>query len=45
VALSLTLTPQDLQTLDAAYPVRSVDVLRSLLNRSKRWLQSFFSVH
>ena len=45
VALSLTLTPQDVQTLDAAYPVRSADVLRSLLNRSKRWLQSFFSAH
>jgi diketogulonate reductase-like aldo/keto reductase len=41
VALSLTLTPQELQTLDAAHPVRSADVLRSLLDRSKRWLRSF----
>ena len=41
VALSLTLTPQELQTLDAAHPVRSVDVLRSLLDRGKRWLRSF----
>jgi diketogulonate reductase-like aldo/keto reductase len=41
VALSLTLTPQELQTLDAAHPVQSLDVLRSLLDRSKRWLRSF----
>ena len=41
VALSLTLTPQQLQILDAAYPLRSADVLRSLLDRSKRWLRSF----
>ena len=41
VALSLTLTPQELQTLDAAYPIRSADVLRSLLGRSKRWVRSF----
>ena len=44
VALSLTLTPQELQTLDAAHPVRSADFLRSLLERSKRWLRSFWSV-
>jgi diketogulonate reductase-like aldo/keto reductase len=41
VALSLTLTPQELQILDAAYPVGSGDVLRSLLDRSKRWVRSF----
>ena len=41
VALSLTLTPQELQTLDAAHPVLPADVLRSLLDRSKRWLRSF----
>ena len=41
VALSLTLTRQELETLDAAHPVRSVDVLRSLLDRGKRWLRSF----
>ena len=41
VALSLTLTSQELETLDAAHPVRPTDVLRSLLDRSKRWLRSF----
>jgi diketogulonate reductase-like aldo/keto reductase len=41
VALSLTLTPQELQTLDAAFPMRSTDILRSLLGRGKRWLRSF----
>jgi diketogulonate reductase-like aldo/keto reductase len=40
VALSLTLTPQELETLDAAHPVRTVDVLRSLLDRGRRWLRS-----
>jgi diketogulonate reductase-like aldo/keto reductase len=46
-ALSLTLTPQELQELDAARPIRWADVLRSLLhrsvalNRSARWLRSF----
>jgi diketogulonate reductase-like aldo/keto reductase len=43
VALSLTLTPQDLQTLDAAHPTRTADVLRSLLDRSNRWLRTFGS--
>jgi diketogulonate reductase-like aldo/keto reductase len=43
VALSLTLTPQELQTLDAAHPVRVVDVLRSLLDRGKGWLRNFKS--
>jgi diketogulonate reductase-like aldo/keto reductase len=41
VALSLTLTPQELQTLDTAFPMRSTDILRSLLDRSRRWLRSF----
>jgi diketogulonate reductase-like aldo/keto reductase len=41
VALSLTLTPQELQTLDAAFRMRATDILRSLLDRSKRWLRSF----
>jgi hypothetical protein len=36
VALSLKLTPQELETLDAAHPVRSVDGLRSLLDRGRR---------
>jgi diketogulonate reductase-like aldo/keto reductase len=41
VALSLTLTPQELQTLDAAFPMRSADMLRSLLDRGRRWVRSF----
>jgi diketogulonate reductase-like aldo/keto reductase len=41
VALSLTLTPHELQALDAAYPVSSMDILRSLKDRGKRWLRSF----
>jgi diketogulonate reductase-like aldo/keto reductase len=41
VALSLTLTPQELQALDAAYPISSMDFLRSLKDRGKRWLRSF----
>jgi diketogulonate reductase-like aldo/keto reductase len=41
LALSLTLTSEELQTLDAAYPIRSADVLRSLLDRSKQWMRSF----
>ena len=40
VALSLMLTSQELQTLDAAHPIGSTDVLRSLFDRSKRWLRS-----
>jgi diketogulonate reductase-like aldo/keto reductase len=46
-ALSVTLTPQELQELNAAHPIRWADVLRSLLhrsvllNRSARWLQNF----
>ena len=43
-AFSLTLTPQELQELDAAHPVRSAEFLRSLLDRSRRWLRSFRSV-
>jgi diketogulonate reductase-like aldo/keto reductase len=38
VALSLQLTPQDVQTLEAAHSVTSVDVMRSWLSRGKRWL-------
>jgi len=41
VALSLTLTPQELHALDAAYPISSMDILRSLKDRGKRWLRSF----
>ena len=43
VALLLTLTPQEIQTLDATHPVRPADVMRSLLDRGKRWLRSFRS--
>ena len=39
VALSLMLTPQDIQTLDAAHPLRWTDVLRFLFDRSKLWLR------
>jgi diketogulonate reductase-like aldo/keto reductase len=41
VALSLKLTRQELEILDAAFAMRSTDILRSLLDRSKRWLRSF----
>ena len=41
VALSLTLTPEELQTLDSAFPMRSTDILRSLLDRGRRWMRSF----
>jgi len=43
VALSLTLTPQELQTLDAAHSIRAADLLRSLLDRGRGWLRSFQS--
>ncbi len=41
VALSLTLTPQELQALDEAHPIRAADVMRSLLDRGKGWLRNF----
>jgi len=41
VALSLTITPQELQTLDTAFPMQSADMLRSLLDRGKRWMRNF----
>ena len=41
VALSLTLSPQEIETLDATHPVRPADIMRSLLDRGKRWLRSF----
>ena len=41
VALSLMLTPQELQILDAAHPLRWVNLLRPLLDRSKRWLRNW----
>lgn len=39
VALSLTLTPQDIEVLEAAHPIGSMDYLRSLASRSRRWLR------
>jgi diketogulonate reductase-like aldo/keto reductase len=41
VALSLTLTPHELEVLDAAHPVQAKDFLRSALDRGKRWLRNF----
>jgi diketogulonate reductase-like aldo/keto reductase len=38
-ALSLTLTPQEIETLSAAHPMRSMDFLRSLLDRGRRWVR------
>jgi diketogulonate reductase-like aldo/keto reductase len=39
VALSLRLTPEDIQTLDAAFPMSSKDKLRVLVDRTRRWLR------
>jgi diketogulonate reductase-like aldo/keto reductase len=39
-ALSLMLTPQELQMLEAAHPLRWRNLLRPLLDRSERWLRS-----
>ncbi len=39
VALSLMLTPKDIEILDAAHPRRWTDVLRFLFDRSKLWLR------
>jgi diketogulonate reductase-like aldo/keto reductase len=39
VALSMTLTAQELQTLYAAFPMPQTNMLRSLLDRSKRLLR------
>jgi diketogulonate reductase-like aldo/keto reductase len=38
-ALSLTLTQQEIGTLNAAHPIRAADILRSLLDRGRRWLR------
>jgi diketogulonate reductase-like aldo/keto reductase len=38
VALSLRLTPEDIQALDAAFPMSSKDKLRVLVDRAKGWL-------
>jgi diketogulonate reductase-like aldo/keto reductase len=39
-ALSLTLSPQEIKTLNAAHPIRAAEVLRCLLDRGRRWLRS-----
>jgi diketogulonate reductase-like aldo/keto reductase len=39
-ALTLTLTPQEIETLNAAHPVRAGDFLRALLDRGRRWLRN-----
>jgi diketogulonate reductase-like aldo/keto reductase len=39
-ALTLTLTPQEIETLNAAHPVRAGDFLRLLLDRDRRWLRN-----
>ena len=44
VALSLTLTPHELEILEAAHPVGPGDVLRSLVDSSKRWVRRFRKV-
>jgi diketogulonate reductase-like aldo/keto reductase len=43
VALSLELTPQEIEKLDASHPIPA-DFLRILRNRGKRWLRRFRSV-
>jgi diketogulonate reductase-like aldo/keto reductase len=39
-ALTLTLTPREIETLNAAHPVRAGDFLRSLLDQGRRWLRN-----
>jgi diketogulonate reductase-like aldo/keto reductase len=39
-ALSLTLTPQEIDTLNAAHPIRAADYLRSLFDRGRQWLRN-----
>ena len=39
-ALYLTLTPQEIETLNAAHPVRAGDFLRSLLDQGRQWLRN-----
>ena len=44
VALSLTLSPQEFQALDAMHPIKPTAIMRSLLDDGKRWLRSFRNV-
>jgi diketogulonate reductase-like aldo/keto reductase len=39
-ALSLTLTPQEIDALNAAHPIRAADYLRSLFDRGRQWLRN-----
>jgi diketogulonate reductase-like aldo/keto reductase len=39
-ALSLTLTSKEIETLNAAHPLRPTDYLRSLLDRGRRWIRN-----
>jgi diketogulonate reductase-like aldo/keto reductase len=39
LALSLALTAQEIETLNAAHPISPTDYLRSLYHRGKRWLR------
>src|SRR6476646_8400254 len=41
VALSLTLTPQEIETLNAAHPIGATDFFRFVLERGRRWLPKF----
>jgi diketogulonate reductase-like aldo/keto reductase len=41
VALSLTLTPQEIETLNAAHPIRAADFLGFVLDHGRRWLPKF----
>jgi diketogulonate reductase-like aldo/keto reductase len=38
-ALSVKLAPEDIQTLDAAFPMSSKDKIRILADRTRRWLR------
>lgn len=39
VALSLSLTLEDIKTLDAAFPISSKEKLRVVVDRTRRWLR------
>jgi hypothetical protein len=37
----LTLTPQEIETLNAAHPIRAADFLDFVLDHGRRWLPKF----
>jgi diketogulonate reductase-like aldo/keto reductase len=39
-ALSLTLAPEEIATLNAAYPLKATDFLRFVLDRGRQWLHN-----